>query len=95
MKRKIVRDAQLEGDVIRAKGIEHRKNRSIDVEATFGILKQNHGMRRLSLRGMEKVEIEVGLYALAHNIRKMIKANKETQKTENKAKLPSDIVCLN
>lgn len=77
------------------KGIEHRKNRSIDVEATFGILKQNHGMRRLSLRGMEKVEIEVGLYALAHNIRKMIKANKETQKTENKAKLPSDIVCLN
>lgn len=58
------------------RGIEIRKKRAQDVEATFGILKQNHGMRRLSLRGIEKVEIEVGLYALAHNIRKMIKGRK-------------------
>lgn len=52
------------------KGIEKRKNRPQEIEAVFGILKQNHGFRRLSLRGKTKVEIEVGLHALAHNFRK-------------------------
>ena len=52
-------------------GIKHRKQRNIDVEAVFGILKQNRGFRRLSLRGNQKVETEIGLHALAHNLRKL------------------------
>ncbi|MEE9215288.1 MAG: transposase, partial [Thermodesulfobacteriota bacterium] len=30
-----------------------------------------HGFRRFMLRGIEKVEIEAGLLAIAHNLRKM------------------------
>lgn len=51
-------------------GIQKRKNRVQEIEPVFGILKQNHGFRRLTLRGKGKVEVEVGLHALAHNIRK-------------------------
>lgn len=51
-------------------GMEKRKRRCADVEATFGILKQNHDFKRFLLRGKEKVEIETGIHALAHNLRK-------------------------
>ena len=52
-------------------GIRKRKRRCTEVEAVFGILKQNHGFKRFSLRGKLKVEIETGLHALAHNFRKL------------------------
>lgn len=51
-------------------GIEHRKQRGIDVEAVFGQLKQNWKFTRLSLRSLPKVNLEVGLMAMAHNFRK-------------------------
>lgn len=53
------------------KGLEYRSQRPVDVEGTFGIIKQNHGFRRFLLRGMDKVYIEAGLLAIAQNIRKM------------------------
>lgn len=59
-------------------GIRHRKKRPCDVEPVFGNLKQNHHFRRFMLRGIEKVSIETGLLALAHNLRK--KAALENQK---------------
>lgn len=59
-------------------GIKRRKKRPCEIEAVFGILKQNRNFRRLSLRGLEKVEIEVGLHAVAHNFRKL--AAKMSQK---------------
>lgn len=52
------------------KGIYHRKKRSVDVETVFGNWKQNKGFVRLSLRGKEKVTLEIGLIALAHNLSK-------------------------
>jgi transposase len=52
------------------KGIYHRKRRPVDVEPVFGNIKSNHGFRRFMLRGKEKVTIEVGLLALAQNLRK-------------------------
>ena len=52
------------------KGIYHRKRRPVDVEPVFGNIKSNHGFRRFMLRGKEKVAIEVGLLALAQNLRK-------------------------
>lgn len=61
-------------------GIRHRKQRPQDVEATFGQIKSNHNFKRLRLKGLEKVEIEVGLACLAHNLRK--KAYKDAQTTE-------------
>ena len=67
-------------------GIKHRKQRNVDVEAVFGILKQNRGFHRLALRGKEKVEIEVGLHALAHNLRKL--TAKRIQKQPSEPLLP-------
>lgn len=53
------------------KGKDHRRQRPVDVEPVFGILKQNKGFRRFMLRGIDKVSIEFGLLALAHNLKKM------------------------
>ncbi|MEQ8646293.1 MAG: transposase, partial [Cyclobacteriaceae bacterium] len=54
-------------------GLAHRSKRPWDVEATFGSVKHNKGFRRFMLKGIDKVEIEAGLLALAHNLAK--KAN--------------------
>lgn len=51
-------------------GILHRKKRPCDVEPVFGNIKNNHHFKRFMLRGKPKVEIEAGLLALAHNLRK-------------------------
>jgi hypothetical protein len=51
-------------------GIYHRKQRTIDVEPVFGNIKHNKGFKRFNLRGIEKVEIEAGLLAIAHNLKK-------------------------
>ncbi len=51
-------------------GIKKRKKRCYDVEPVFGNIKSNHKFNRFMLRGKEKVIIEVGLLALAQNIRK-------------------------
>jgi transposase len=63
-------------------GIKHRKQRPQDVEATFGQIKSNHNFKRLRLKGLAKVEVEVGLACIAHNLRK--KANKDL-KTKKKS----------
>ncbi|QHS59933.1 transposase [Chitinophaga agri] len=52
------------------RGIAKRKQRCYDVEPVFGNIKHNHHFKRFMLRGIEKVTIEAGLLALAHNLRK-------------------------
>ncbi len=52
-------------------GIAHRKRRSWDVEAVFGNIKQNMNFKRFLLRGLDKVETEIGLIAMAHNLNKV------------------------
>jgi hypothetical protein len=54
-----------------AKGEEMRSQRGIEVETVFGDLKYNMRHRRFILRGLEKVSIEYGLLAIAHNLRKV------------------------
>jgi transposase len=51
-------------------GVKHRKQRAKDVEPVFGNIKQNKGFRRFMLRSKEKVTIEFGFIAIAHNLRK-------------------------
>lgn len=51
-------------------GIQRRKKRCCDVEPVFGNIKHNHHYKRCMLRGKQKVEIEIGLLAIAQNIRK-------------------------
>jgi len=52
-------------------GLKYRSQRPADVEAVFGIIKNNHHFKRFLLRGLEKTEIEAGLISMAHNLRKM------------------------
>ena len=51
-------------------GIKHRKQRPCDVEPVFGNIKNNYHFKRFMLRGIQKVNNETGLLALAHNLRK-------------------------
>ena len=52
-------------------GIKMRAKRPVEVESVFGDIKGNYGARRFLLRGLEKVNIEWGLYSIAHNMRKL------------------------
>ncbi len=52
-------------------GIIKKVRRTIEPEAVFGQIKQNKGYRRLMLRGQQKVEIELGIMAIAHNLSKI------------------------
>lgn len=54
------------------RGIQKRKQRCHDTEPVFANIKYNHQFRRFMLRGLEKVNVETGLVALAHNLRKKI-----------------------
>lgn len=53
-------------------GIKKRKKRCWDVEPVFAQLKHNHNFKRFTLKSLKKVEIEFGLHALAHNLRKKV-----------------------
>jgi len=53
------------------KGIAHRSQRPVDVEPVFGMIKYNRGFKRFMLRGLENVNIEFGLVAIAHNLKKL------------------------
>ncbi|MCB0728958.1 MAG: transposase, partial [Ignavibacteriae bacterium] len=46
----------------------YRKRRGEEVEAVFGNIKRNRGFRRFSLRGIKKVNTEMGLISVAHNL---------------------------
>jgi len=62
---------EMETRINTEEGILLRINRSIQVEGTFGILKQDMGFRRFLLRGQAKVQTELFLLAIAFNINKL------------------------
>jgi transposase len=66
---------QVNERLLSEEGVAHRKKRCWDVEPVFANIKNNHHFRRFMLRGKEKVSIETGLLALAHNFRKKISLN--------------------
>lgn len=53
-------------------GVRHRKQRPHDTEPVFGNIKHNKKFKRFNLRGKQKVQIEVGLLAIAHNLKKAV-----------------------
>jgi len=61
----------MRGNLTSEKGIELRKQRNVDVEPVFGDIKWNHGYARFKLRGKEKVNVEMGLLSIAHNLKKL------------------------
>lgn len=53
-------------------GEAKRKRRTADVEPVFAHIKSNRNFKRFTLKGLDKVELEFGLHALAHNIKKKV-----------------------
>jgi transposase len=69
-------------------GRRMRALRSVEVESVFGQVKHNGQFRRFHLRGLKKVHLELGLVAIAHNMKKWY--HKELDNGKKKA-----ILCLN
>jgi transposase len=61
-------------------GIQYRKLRSIEPESVFGQLKSNNSFNRMKMRGIPKIEIDLGLAIIGHNIRKIM-AKKDRHKS--------------
>ena len=61
---------QVRNNLLSPKGIEIRINRSIQVEKTFGQIKNNMNYDRIRRRGLEKVSTEIMLMCLGVNIRR-------------------------
>lgn len=69
------------------KGLYHRRKRSVEVEAVFGQLKSNNIFTRFTLRRIDMVNLEFGLMAIGHNLRKMVR--KALEKHRNPQNLQS------
>ena len=57
--------------IISEEGCQLRMNRSIQVEGSFGNIKQDMGFRRYLSRGKQNATAESILLAMAHNINKL------------------------
>jgi transposase len=69
------------------KGKKLKRQRNIEPETVFGDLKQNFHLKRFMLRGKEKVEVEFGLFSMAHNLNKLTKSLKNDKKQGKELKL--------
>lgn len=63
--------AKAKEKLLSKEGVAHRKQRCWDIEAIFGDIKHNMNFKRFALRGIEKVNVEIGLVAMAHNLKKL------------------------
>lgn len=64
--------AYAKGLLTSERGLYHRSSRPVEPEAVFGDIKFNHGFKRFRLKSNVKVNVEFGLVAVAHNLRKYI-----------------------
>ena len=62
-------------------GLKHRSNRAIEPEAVFGQLKSNNKFNRFTHKGLAKVNIEFGLMAIGHNLRKLAQKVSKNEKS--------------
>ena len=56
-----------------------RMNRSIQVEGTFGILKQDRNYKRIVRRGLDFVKLELYLVSIGHNLYKFYNKSLRSQ----------------
>ena len=64
-------------------GKQMLKRRREDIEPVFGNLKRNLGFRRFDLRGKWKCELELGLFSVAHNFKKIQNGVKRLMKWQD------------
>lgn len=65
--------AQAKERLLSKEGLYHRSKRPIEVEAVFGQMKSNNKFTRFTMRGLDKINVEFALMAIAHNLRKWAK----------------------
>jgi transposase len=53
------------------KGAALKRRRGCEVETCFGDIKMNQNFKRFYLRGKQKIAVEFGIIAMAHNLRKI------------------------
>ena len=78
-------------NLLSPKGIEIRINRSIQVEGTFGQLKQNMNYERIRRRGLDKVSCEIMLMCLGVNIRRYLNSLEHNTFKNNCWNTPDDL----
>ncbi|WP_328018433.1 IS1182 family transposase, partial [Halalkalibacterium halodurans] len=66
-------------------GAKTYRKRKTEVESVFGHIKGNRSFRRFHLRGLDKVNIEFGLIAIAHNFLKQAKTIRLFQEEINRS----------
>lgn len=82
---------QARNNLLSPKGIEIRINRSIQVEGTFGQIKQNMNYDRIRRRGIKNVLAEIMLICLGINIRRYFSSLDNIKFKENCWNIPSDL----
>ena len=78
-------------NLLSPEGIEIRVNRSIQIEGTFGQIKQNMQYIRIRRRGIEKVKCEIMLMCLGKNIRKFFTLLDKDEIKSNYWEKPSNL----
>ncbi len=78
-------------NLLSPKGIEIRINRSIQVEGTFGQIKNNMNYERVRRRGLEKVSCEIMLMCLGVNIRRLLNSFEESRFKNNCWNKPNNL----
>jgi transposase len=82
---------QVRSNLLSPKGIEIRINRSIQVEGTFGQIKNNMNYDRIRRRGLDKVSVEIMLMCLGVNIRRYFSSYRKNKFKANCWNTPSDL----
>ena len=82
---------QARNNLLSPKGIEIRINRSIQVEGTFGQIKNNMNYDRIRRRGLKNVSAEIMLMCLGVNIRRYFKSYEGNKFKRNCWKTPCNL----
>lgn len=82
---------EVRNNLLSPKGIEIRINRSIQVEGTFGQIKNNMNYDRIRRRGLKKVSGEVMLMCLGVNIGRYLRSFNENKFKNNCRDTPANL----
>ena len=82
---------QARNNLLSPKGIEIRINRSIQVEGTFGQIKNNMNYERIRRRGLKNVSCEVMLECLGVNIRRLLDSFEDSKFKDNCWDTPNNL----
>ena len=82
---------QARNNLLNPKGIEIRINRSIQVEGTFGQIKNNMNYERVRRRGLKSVSCEVMLMCLGVNIRRLLESLQTNKFKNNYWNVPNNL----